>query len=76
MTEFEELEDLLRSSRLPDTNFKKFRRKTWQRIIERKRKKRRALRLVFLKSYWVWTLASLLVLAICLVLMYSLTDLL
>ena len=57
-----EIEELLRESRLPDEEFKNSRHKIWQQLIIAQRKRRKHIGPFFLRS-WIWTFASLLLIA-------------
>lgn len=68
MKDLKNIEDLLRDSRLPDTDFAKNRHDTWHRLIEAQRRRRKPRILLFLPP-WAWALASLVFLLICLLVM-------
>lgn len=72
--DLQEIEELLRESRLPDTDFSQSRYAAWHRIIAAQRKRRAPKAFYFLPS-WVWILASLLLMGISILVMYYLSSL-
>ncbi|MCA9731290.1 MAG: hypothetical protein H6696_01070 [Deferribacteres bacterium] len=68
-----EIEDLLRESRLPDTDFSQSRYAIWHRIINAQRERRKPRAFYFLPS-WVWILASILLTGVCILVMYYLAS--
>ncbi|KAA3618699.1 MAG: hypothetical protein DWQ05_06975 [Calditrichaeota bacterium] len=72
--ELQEIEDKLRESRLPDTDFSKSRYETWHRLIKAQRERRKPKTFSFLNN-WVWTFASLIIIALGIIIMYYLSSL-
>ncbi|MCA9740252.1 hypothetical protein KC734_01860 [candidate division KSB1 bacterium] len=68
MKELHDIEQMLRDSRLPDSDFSKNRSEAWRRLIDAQRRRRKT-RLLFSVSPWVWALASLVLVLLCLMLM-------
>jgi len=70
MRDLKEIEDLLRQSRLPDTEAPKSKGAIWHRLIKEQRRRRRLPRLFWFPP-WVWALLSLLMLAISVFIMVT-----
>jgi len=68
MKDLKNIEDMLRESRLPDTDFSKGRHDAWRHLIEAQRRRRKP-RMLFFLPPWAWALASLVFLLLCLLVM-------
>ncbi|MBN1783259.1 hypothetical protein JW948_19145 [bacterium] len=65
----EEIEQLLREKKLPDQDAGYIRNQLWQKILEENRKRKKTSPLFRIRP-WIWTLASLIVLAVSLFIMW------
>ena len=68
MSDLKNIEEMLRESRLPDSDFSKNRSETWRRLIDAQRRPHKT-RLLFALPPWLWALASLLLLLLSILLM-------
>ncbi len=71
MKDLKEIEQRLRSGRLPDANLTKHRPKIWNRIIQSRRGRRKTISIFSLPPY-IWALASIAILVIFFILMFYL----
>jgi len=64
MAKINEIEELLRDSKLSIKNTAQFRYNTWQRILRAQRERRTSKSLVKIPA-WIWPMASILVVLLC-----------
>ena len=65
MKDLEHIEKTLREAKPPDHDMTRSRHKVWQNILKRRRERRKRFPLAFIKP-WMWALASVIVIVICL----------
>ncbi|MBN2104713.1 hypothetical protein JW835_11795 [bacterium] len=66
----EEIEQLLRDEKLPDQNINHLKTDIWQKIIQGHHVQTKRRSFLFHIKPWLWTLASILLILVCLFLMW------
>lgn len=63
-----EIEDILRNGKLPDSDLAPLRHQVWQQVLKAQRKRRKP-KLPLKVPPWVWALASIILILLCVVVM-------
>jgi hypothetical protein len=71
--ELEDIEQILKNGRLPDQDSGAVKSRIWQEILKQYRGKSKRGSPLFRITPWIWPLASILLLAVCLFLMWLLS---
>lgn len=67
-----EVEDLLRNGKLPDKDLARIRHQVWQKILKAQRERHQQPKMLLNLQPWIWFLASIILIILCLVLMFLL----
>ncbi|MFQ5637835.1 MAG: hypothetical protein ACE5IR_07535 [bacterium] len=65
---FKEIEDILRNGKLPDADSSELRHQVWQRVLQNQRQHRTSKLLLRLPP-WIWVMASIILILLCILLM-------
>jgi hypothetical protein len=68
MKNIKDIEKLLRDTKLPDRNMSHIQHEVWHRILNMQRERHKKIFLLRIKP-WIWTLASLILIVICIFIM-------
>lgn len=73
MKKLEDIEKKLRNNNLPETDISSICFQEWQRILKTHKEKQK-LSLIFKTTPWLWTLASILLIVLCIIIMFLLKN--
>jgi hypothetical protein len=63
-----EIEDILRNGKLPDADTARLRHQVWQKLLRTQRERRKFKSLLKLQP-WIWALASIILILLCVLIM-------
>ncbi|NIR51120.1 hypothetical protein GWO43_21165 [candidate division KSB1 bacterium] len=63
-----DIEDTLRNGKLPHANLAQHRHKVWQRVLQAQRERRKS-KLMLNLPPWIWVLASIVLILLCVIVM-------